>query len=165
MHCFMMGIQARFGAGWGERVNLKSNEAYCIRAKVIFNASLIKADEQKQCCNRQAAIAVQISHMSTKWDFTDLPVNLMTECCRQVRMEPYCSQKPAMELNDLLRTCAGRLPWVMARAVPQSLWRFGLHQIGGGTDEERWLFVGMHPKQGPFLLERELSQWRTSSAC
>ena len=35
MHRFMMGIQARFGAGWGENVNLKSKEACLMRAEVF----------------------------------------------------------------------------------------------------------------------------------
>ena len=59
-----------------------------------------------------------------------------------------------MELNDLMRTCAGRLNRVMARAVPQPLWKFVLHQNGVGADEQRWLFVGMHAIQGHLLLER-----------
>ena len=59
-----------------------------------------------------------------------------------------------MELNDLMRTCAGRLHRVMVRAVPQALWRSVLHQNGVGADEQRWLFVGMHAIRGHFLLER-----------
>lgn len=76
-------------------MNLKSNKAYAMQAEVFFYASLTKADEQRQCCDSQAASGVQNPAHATKWDFTDLAVGLMTERCGQVRMETYCSQQPA----------------------------------------------------------------------